>query len=79
VAIEIDTPPIVRGLFKSDIRPGEWELRWFAPCERLSPFVQRLWFARWGIPAANIGCKCFSHIRVQTSCSPTSARASLAL
>jgi Domain of unknown function (DUF6597) len=51
VAIEIDTPPVVRGVFKSDIRPGERELPWFAPCERLSPLVQRLWFARWEIPS----------------------------
>jgi hypothetical protein len=26
VAIEIETPPMVRGLFKSDIRPGERKL-----------------------------------------------------
>jgi AraC-like DNA-binding protein len=42
----------VRGLLKSDLRPGERVLRWFEPSPALAPFVQRIWSAQWCIPSA---------------------------
>jgi hypothetical protein len=49
--VECEVAPLVRGLLKSDIRPGERVLRWFEPSAALAPFVQRIWSAQWRIPA----------------------------
>jgi AraC-like DNA-binding protein len=49
--VECEVVPLVRGLLKSDIRPGERLLRWFEPSAALAPFVQRIWSAQWRIPA----------------------------
>jgi AraC-like DNA-binding protein len=49
--VECEVAPLVRGLFKSDIRPDERVLRWFEPSAALAPFVQRIWSAHWRIPA----------------------------
>jgi hypothetical protein len=40
--MESDVAPSVRGLLKSDIQPGERELRWFEPSAALAPFIQRM-------------------------------------
>src|ERR1700722_11162158 len=51
MVVECSVAPHVRGLLKSDIRPGERVLRWFAPPEALAPFVQHFWSAQWNVPA----------------------------
>jgi AraC-like DNA-binding protein len=50
MVVECSVAPHVRGLLKSDIRPGERGLRWFAPPEALAPFVQHFWSAQWNVP-----------------------------
>ena len=50
MVVELSREPHIRGLLKSDIRPGERVLRWFRPSEALAPFVQQFWSAQWTIP-----------------------------
>jgi AraC-like DNA-binding protein len=49
VPTESDVAPNIRGLLKSDVQPGERELRWFEPSAMLATFIQRIWSAQWKI------------------------------